>query len=887
MFMPAFCGSVAFAQPEWEMDPDGFKQEVLPFFESHCLHCHGESEQEGGFRVDQIGMDFSKRHVAEQWHELLHRVQKGEMPPDDEPSPEPDLQAAATDWIAKQLQLAATRARSTGGQVVLRRMNRAEYNNTIRDLVGVDFQPAANFPEDPPAFGFDNVGSALSISPLHFEKYLAAAREIMDRAIVSGERPASSTWHMEVERAHPSNQFAGRKSAGDSELWHTDPHHPRHRYLIKGAGLRVEDEWLIKSGGRNDGTAGFRWFRIPQNGVYRIRVRAAGRIPNRNEIEDSALSIRWKRAEQALRKKKQSGQSKSGEQAGDTVDSSLNMADAKKEWMQKEWPRTAEHLAGTFYYRYGSPRMKLVDGKGIVFAEVSVENPVSDPEVYEFFHEFEASEGKNLATVTIENSYQVPAEVTNHGFVHDPHFARPELWIDWLEIDGPYFADWPIPSQQTLLFDSPNRDDEAHYAREVLERFMTRAFRRPVTSSELNGMLKLFEQAFHGQASGDQTRGQIPSFEEAIKLPMIATLCSPHFLYLAEPSDDQKQRQLTDYELASRLSYFLWSTMPDEELFELASKQLLSRPEILVGQVNRMLADPKSEALVKNFAGQWLGLRDVGANPPSRDLFPRYDDHLQESIVSESEAFFREILQNDLNIRNFITSDFVTINNRLSRFYEIDGVHGDHFRRVAIEPADHRGGLMTQASVLTVTSNGTRTSPVIRGKWILENLLGDPPPPPPPDAGDIQPKVPGIDKATVRVRLEHHREIAACAICHAKIDPLGFALENFAADGQWRTHEGFGYKGRVGDRDPQIDASGILPDGTQFRTFDDFRQLMLQREGDFRRCLTEKLMTYALGRGLEFSDDSELNRIATNLETQPTLRNLILDIVASELFNTK
>ena len=853
----------AVAFDDFDEDEAGFAAIVRPYFLKNCLRCHGPESQEGNFRVDELSIDMSQRHIAEKWHELLNRINKGEMPPSGEPEPDSTQQSAATDWISKQLKLAAQIAQSTGGRVVLRRLNRMEYNNTIRDLVGVDYEPAANFPADPPAFGFDNIGSGLTISPLHIEKYLAAAREIVDRAIVEGERPNSRHWHMEVEDAHHSNQFDGRESAGDSELWAKDPHHEGHRFLIKGGGVQVKDGWLIKKRSREEGAAGFRWFRIPQSGTYLIRIRAAARVPSLEEVENSVQQILWQNVEQELLDENQSDH---------------EIMVAKETWLREEWAEILADLRDTFYYNYGSPRMKIVDGNGAVVDEFSVDAPIAEPRTYEIRHEFQESTGKEFATIAIENSYVVPSDAINHWFLNNPKFARPELWIDWVEIEGPHLDAWPPASQEQLLFDSPNREDETIYAAEVLGKFMSRAFRRPVREGELQDMIDLFRQV----------RPQKNSFQEAIKVPLIATLCSPHFLFLLEPNWTNERRDLNDFELASRLSYFLWSSMPDDELFRIAESGTLTDPEILRHQVRRMLKDAKSREFVRNFAGQWLGLREVGANPPSRDLFPRYDDHLQASMVRESEAFFAEILDHDLDVMNFISSDFVTINNRLARFYEIPGISGDHMRRVAVTPSQHRGGVITQASVLTTTSNGTRTSPVIRGKWMLENLLGDPPPPPPPDAGDIKPRVPGIDKATVRKRLEHHRNITACANCHEKIDPLGFALENFAADGSWRQREGFGYKGRVDHNDPLIDASGRMPDGKEFSTFEEFRDLLQRKDEAFLRCFVEKLTTYALGRGTEFSDQEELQRFATNMqENGRTIRGLIEDIVTSRLFLTK
>lgn len=836
-----------------------FPTVVTPFLEAHCVKCHGPEKQKADLRLDTLEADFTRHHVAERWSEVMHMLNGGEMPPEEEPRPRAGRIETVTRWIAAELQAASAAAQSTGGRVVLRRLNRAEYNNTVRDLIGIDFQPAAEFPEDPPAHGFDNIGRALSVSPLHMEKYVKAAREIVDAALVSGERPRFWSWHLEVEDGHRSNEFEGRRSAGRDEIWVQDPHQD-HRYLVKGGAASVREGFVIKKSSKDEGAAGFRWFKIPASGTYRIRVRAGGQVPTREQVVDTTREILWQRQEENNRKR---------EEKGRTVLS-------RAEWEATQWAEAAEHFETDFIYDYGYPRLKVATDEGVIVGEVSVEVSPDDARVYEFFHTFD---GEGLEGIDLVNNYQVPRVLENFWFQNRPEFARPELWIDWVEVEGPYYAEWPPASHRRLLFDSPKRSDESAYARAVLERFMFGAFRRPVAAEEVDAMHALYETMRPAKAN----------FVEAIKVPLMAVLASPHFLYLVEPAvEDGTPRPLNNFELASRLSYFLWSSMPDEMLFDLAERGELRRPEVLAAQVDRMLAHSKVEALARNFAGQWLGLRKVGANPPVETLFPKYDDHLEQSMVGESEAFFLEILRNDLSVMNFIQSDFVTVNQRMARFYGIGGVKGDAFRRVAVPEGVRRGGLFTQAAMLTITSNGTRTSPVHRGVWILENILGDPPPPPPPDAGDIQPKVPGIDKATVRVRLEAHRRIEQCAGCHRKIDPLGFGLENYHADGSWRDQEGFGYNGRVNRDDPVVDAGGRLPDGREFLGVRELQEILLEEEDQFLMCLAEKLYTYALGRGVELADRSELERFCANMKSREyTLRSLIKVIVQSESFRTK
>ncbi|HEY8506456.1 MAG TPA: DUF1592 domain-containing protein [Gemmataceae bacterium] len=824
-------------------DDAGFTRTVKPFLQRHCTACHGPKRQEAELRLDTISGDLLAGPDAAKWHEVLARLHKGEMPPEGRPRPPAAEQAKVIDWITREQRKAEAAVKDTGGRVVLRRLNRAEYNNTVRDLVGIDFTPADDFPADPPAHGFDNIGSALTVSPLHVEKYLAAAREILDRAVVTGPAPKPVKYRFELEEKGWRSRPEGRRQV-------------RYALVDHGKGTHTPGEPFVRLP-RDDTGAGFGFFDFPAAGDYVIRVRAWSVIPPRQEVAAAALKKTREGFEKDLAK---------------TTDPK------RRQQMLARWEREAPERAAHFQtdpvYDYGPPRLKLTDDRKNVLAEVDVPNPADEPRVYEFRRRFAAGRGG----VRVTNSYSIPRLLENFWFTRHDDFPRPTLFVDWIEVEGPVTDGWPPPSHRRIFFDSPNRHDEDVYAKEVLQRFMTRAFRRPVRPEELERMLALFAKV----------RPQKPSFEEAVKVPLAAVLTSPHFLYLVEPNDGGAPRPLTDHELASRLSYFLWSSMPDDELFALANSGKLRDAEALAGQVDRMLKDPKSRALVENFTGQWLGVRDLGKVVPDRGLYPWYDDHLQESMARESYAFFAEVLHNDLSVRNFIDSDFAVLNERMARFYGIGGVRGDHFRRVPVKPGDHRGGVLTQASVLTVTSNGTRTSPVVRGVWVLENPLGDPPPPPPPDAGDLAPKVPGIDKATVRVRLEAHRRLANCAACHNKIDPLGFALENYDAVGRWREREGFGPRGRVNPNDPPIDASGKLPDGRSFVGVGGLKKLLLEDEDRFLDCLTGKMLTYALGRGVEPTDRELVRELREGMKRDGyTLRGLIKGIVRSDAFRMK
>lgn len=819
----------------------GLKEIAAPFVETHCISCHGPEKQKGKLRLDTLSADFRNPLAAEKWKEVLNAVNGHEMPPEDEPQPAAAEAGRFAEWVEQELARAEMERRSA--RVVLRRMNRAEYDNTIRDLLGVDCQPSEDFPEDPPAGGFDNIGQALTISPMQMELYYSAAREILDRALPEGPRPEAIKWRFEPEE-NTAGMDRLRVRRGENDI------------LLNAGENSVENGSTVVHHRAWDKGIGFRSFVVPAEGEYILRFRACGRIPDRKTVVEAAGTILAKHRDEQIAK---------------------DPGGAK--YHEEDFAAKMEIFSRDRMYDYGPPRVKItrrLGGTPRVIAEMDIDAAPGAPEDYEVRVHLSPVE----AGFDLEYAYDIPSTLENFWMQERADFPRPELMVDWLELEGPVTGTWPPASSRRLLFDSPAKEkDETAYAREVLSRFMPRAYRRPVEAAEIEAKLELFKKV----------RPEKPSFTEAIKTPLAAVLSSPHFLYLVEPeAPGADPKPLDAHELAARLSYFLWSSMPDERLMELAGKGELAKPEVLRGEVRRLLTDSRSGAFVKNFAGQWLGLRKVGANPPSRTLYPEYDRHLETSIVRESEGFFAEILRHDLDARNFIRSDFVTINERLARHYGIAGVRGDEIRRVAVTPESRRGGLVTQASFHSITSNGTRTSPVLRGTWILKTLLGRDPGLPVANVGEIQPKVPGIDKATVRQRLEIHRQLESCARCHDKIDPLGLALENFNAAGVWRDQEGHGYNGRIEKDDPVIDASAKMPDGTEFAGVAGLQEQLLKSEDLFLTALASQLTTYALGRELGFSDQPALRSFVTRMKTEGyTLRSLIEAIVSSELFTTK
>ena len=820
---------------------DGFGELVQPVLREYCVSCHGADAQKGKLRLDTLTDRFEDPAVAAVWKEVVNAIGGHEMPPEDEPQPSAEAAGRMAGWLEEKLAAAEVARRS--GRVVLRRLNRSEYNRTIRDLLGVDFRPADKFPEDPPAGGFDNIGAALTMSPMQVELYYGAAREILDRAMPGGERPKVMRWRFDPEE---------NREGGDRLRVERDG----QRILLNDGENRTEKGFTVVHHESWDRHVGFRDFTVPRAGEYVIRVRAAGRVPGRKAVVASAAKILAKRRDEETAK---------------------DPAGRKRH--EEQYERDLAHFREHRSYGYGPPRMKLVQhlgGTPLVIAEMDVDAPEGEPREYEVRAWFTPVN----AGVELVYAYAIPKLLENFWMQGRDEFARPELLIDWIEIKGPVVGSWPPETAGRVLGGAPREGkDEGEEAKEVLRRFMARAYRRPVGEAEVERMAGMFAAC----------RPEKGSFVEAIKVPLTAVLTSPHFLYLVEPAgEDGGLRRLNGYELAARLSYFLWSSMPDEELTRLAGEGKLGEAEELRKQLGRMLGDERSGALVENFAGQWLGLRKVGANPPSETLYPEYDRHLEVSMVREAEGFFAEVLRGGHDVRRFIRSEFVTINERLARHYGIDGVKGDTIRRVEVPEGVRRGGLVTQAAVHCITSNGTRTSPVVRGVWVMRTLLGSDPGLPVANVGEIQPKVPGIDKATVRQRLAVHREAASCARCHDRIDPLGLALENFNAAGEWRDREGHGYNGRIERDDPVIDVTAKMPDGTEFAGVEGLQEQLLRRDGQFMEALATQLTTYALGRETGFADRAAIRGFVETMRREgSTLKSLITAIVTSDAFMTR
>ncbi len=773
--------------------PD-FQKEVMPILRARCVRCHGPELQEARIRLDQLSPDLvNNRPAAETWHEVRNVLNAAEMPPEGEPALTAHELQTLTRWVSGSIDQAIEAQRKTHGRVVLRRLNRVEYQNTMQDLLGLEMNYARDLPPDGVSGdGFRNNGQSLQMSSLQLEYYLDTARRALDRVIVSGSAP--QPYDYEFTESNVRGWLGG-----------------------------VERSNRL---GRKQVFLGTMVDKYPESGKFLVRVKLS--------------------------------------------------AELKPD--------------------YGFPLLEVSVGyrpdTKILFKEVDVvEITSAETQVLEFTGRLEnhplpvRGQGKFPGLVVrVRNIYDdgspLPKQNKDKKNKKKQAFEEdelPKINIESVEFHGPVFDQWPPELHRQILFDSELREtDESAYVAEVLERFMQRAFRRPAQPAEVARMQEFYTSI----------RDEFPTFEDAIRETLAMVLIRPDFLYLVEPAGDEK-RALGDWELASRLSYFLWSTMPDKELFELAAARTLHQPNVLSEQVERMLADPRSWNFVEQFTEQWLHLDVVDRVAVSKDYYPKFDEALKAEMRAETQHFFAELLRTDASALELIASDFTMMNERLARHYGLQGVLGQKFRRIPLPAEQHRGGLLGHASVLLSNSTGEDAHAVRRGVWIRDRLLNDPPAPPPPDVPSLDEADPEFHKLSIREQLKIHRGTAACASCHRDIDPWGIALENFDAVGLWRED----VRRKVGgsfELLPVI-AKDKMPDGQEIAGADALREyLVTKRKNQFAKALVERLLTYALGRRLELSDHDIVDKLTQDvIQNEYRLGYLVRAIAASEPFLTK
>ncbi len=765
---------------------------VRPFFEQHCNKCHDAKKQKGDLRVDNLIVDLQSPKIMGHWEEIMSRINSGDMPPEDEARPKPEEISQVAEWIVLQLREAETARQSSAGErVAFRKLTRDEYANTVRDLLGVNFDVKAptGLPEDPDWKGFERIGSVLTLSPAHIEKYLSAADAILDEALSLRPEPKREVirWEaFDMRWKGFKEEYQARGIAGKVRIEIV----PRNY---------TTDSWNIE---------------IKTTGDYLLRLKLSGLRPAGGRAPRLKVYM-------------------------SSINTTLIEQDVDT---PEDKPITVE------------ARVHLVAGKYPVRIINSVPGP--NPEGRRSRHS-----GTPNAFTTTRSRVPWQLKLTDDDFKP----IQPTLIIDTVEWDGPIVDSWPTKAHQQIYGSSKD-------AREILTKFATRAWRRPVQAKEIERLMQPVNKSLE---LGD-------SFEVAVKNGLIGVMCAKSFLYLEEGEAAKATPTLSNYELASRLSYFLWSSMPDEHLLDLAKQGKLHDAKTLRAEVQRMLADPKAQEFADSFPRQWLQLRKVGMFPPDKELYPDYDENLEQSMVAETLGFFEEVLKRNGSLHEFLDSDWSMINERLAMHYGIDGIRGDQLQRVVLKPDDHRGGLLTQAAVLSLTSDGTRHRPVHRGVWMLESIIGKPPPPPPANVPALSTPDVKAKKTTVREKLELHRSDPNCTACHNKIDPLGMAFDNYDAIGRWRTVETI--KDGTG-ADPALDPSGVLPDGRAFADSVVLKKILLDDEDKFAAAVTDKLATYALRRGMTFLDREELKRVTDESKAANyKLASLIESLVTSPLF---
>jgi hypothetical protein len=734
-----------------------YERDIKPLLGKYCYGCHGETKQKGDISLQAYENKAAVLKDRVVWEKVLHNVRASEMPPENKPQPTEQERKLIASWIEKDV-FNCDCENPDPGRVTLRRLNRAEYDNTIRDLLGVDFHPANNFPADDSGYGFDNIGDVLSLPPIMLEKYMAAAETILNKAIVTEFTTAGAKTRFEAEKI----SFTEFGSVFQRRM------------------VRLGREGEI-----------FTAFQFPKSGNYVLRAKAYG------------------------------------EQAG-------------KEPARME-------------FRINGEVVKTFDVTAVE----------SSPAIYEAH--FKAGAGSKIISAAYINNFRNPEDP-------DPENRDRNLIVDYLEVVGPS-GPMVLPATHQRIFAKPvpvSNEAKRNYARDIIGHFAKRAYRRPLSAQELDRLVAFADLA--------QSEGE--NFESGMKLAMQAVLVSPHFLFRGElqpdPDNSKAIHPIDEFALASRLSYFLWSSMPDDELFHLAERGKLRKN--LESQVRRMLRDEKASAFVENFSGQWLQIRNLDLVAPDSGEFPEFDDALRNAMRKETELFFESLLKENRSVLELLNADYTFVNERLARHYGIPKVFGDEFRRVSLK-GTARGGILTHASILTLTSNPTRTSPVKRGKWVLENILGTPPPPPPPDIPDLKTGKDAALTGTLRERMEQHRSNPNCSSCHARMDPIGFAFENFDGIGAWRNKDG----------DFSIDSSGELVGGGSFRDASELRRILVaQKKEEFVRCLLEKLLTYALGRGMEMYDKCAIDEISKRLTKRDyKFGDMMVEITRSSPFQLR
>jgi hypothetical protein len=887
---------------------------VRTFVSKHCIECHDADTARAGFRIDLLTADFSAGNTAGMWKEVMDRVHTGDMPPKKKARPSAQEISGVATWVTRQLDETTKAAQGAGGRVPMRRLNRVEYANTVRDLFALEEEFARRIekalPADGKVGGFDRGAAGLFMDESQLEQYFAVAELVLDEGVFNPKPEVVKLSHdaRNVKYVHgigvcyrdesgkiiDDNPTPAKVASLKEPLFKITLHNTQqekaeeYRYIpyglfpwrISGDGI----EYL--SGGNNYRNPGNRrspmiphdWGDrlVTRDGWYRFRFRAG------------AFAGSGEGAPKEVRLVVEYGYGSPIEAVKSVlIDAPLDT------------PKDYELL---MYLQAGAPGMTRSMDIGwdngnhdVIIRDTTYEKAQSRPIVLAGDIERAIGEKKPAEVIAalkseLNAAHAVALEsrrtFAGPHWVFDPDLdpaQRPRLWLGTCEWEGP-IVEWPPKGRTRLLYAGEDRDDP-EYLRSIFERFLPLAYRRPATREEVDQIV--------ARATRVRTERKL-SLALAVREGLKHVLCSPAFLYIGGERVAQGKPAargtgavpVDGWQLASRLSYLLWSSTPDAVLYELAKRDQLQEPKVLRAQVTRMLADQRSREFVRSFAGQWLGVRNyVNGTPPNRDFYRHYDDPLRDSSRQEPLEFFSEVLRRNLPLTTFLDSDFLVVNERLAKHYGLAGVEGDHFRPVPAPKDGRRGGVLGMAGPMTYLADGTRTLPVRRATWVLDTLWNQPVPPPPPNAGDL----PAIkDKQlTVRERLDQHRLSDNCASCHARVDPFGLALENYDATGAWRDRQNG--EGRREEADsPTLDVSGALPDGKRFTTVQEFKVALIASRATFVTGFVEKFLCYALGRPVSYGDRIVVGQIiAECAKNDHRLEDIIQATVASAFFKTQ
>ncbi len=748
---------------------------------AYCVNCHNDRAKVGGFSL--TAADATRiGDAADAWEKVVVKLRSRSMPPPGLRRPDNATYDAAATWLEQELDRAALARPNPGRPADLHRVNRGEYANAIRDLLGIDVDAAALLPPDAQAHGFDTNADALSMEPALLDRYLTAAAKIARIAVGDPSVPPS------VERY---TAVAGNANE-QTWLWQTE---------------RLTEDFPL---GARGGIAARHYF--PVDGEYEVSLDLAGSVRDPNEIE---ITVDGERMQL------------------------VPLGGAGGGGGRGRGGRGARGAGGGLEFRFPVKAGERLVGVTFIEKSRAIGEETLRPRL--------RSRGSQpaLASVTISGPYEVK------GRSETPSRKR-------------LFVCHPEPTTTASV--------QLACARRVLQTLTRRAYRRSSSPADVDFLLPFYNA---GRAEG--------GFDTGIERALERVLVSPQFLFRIESQPANvaagTSYRISDLELASRLSFFIWSSIPDDELLDLAIAGKLKIPATLELQVKRMLADPRSESMVTNFAAQWLYLRDIDAKVPDELLFPDFDETLRDAFGRETQLFIDSILRENRSVLDLLRANYTFVNERLAKHYGIPNVQGSYFRRVTFPPESPRGGLLGQGSILALTSYATRTSPVLRGKWVLESLLASPPPPPPADVPALKIDGPEPGKTlTMREAMTQHRANPACAGCHARMDPIGFSMENFDALGQWRDRDAGG----------AIDASGLLPDGTKFDGIPGLRKMLLDHSDEFVSTVTEKLLMYAVGRNLQYYDAPAVREIVRGAARDKyTLASLVLGVVKSTPFQMR